>query len=332
MGLSDAELEVIMNQSQVNMLTEEFYKTLLDCLFDAVYTVDAQGIITYWNDSCTRITGYPAEEMLSQHWRQTPFANRTEEQGPDIPQRHGIEIVLETGMPGTWKGYVQRKNGQRIPIESHISAIRNPQGQIIGATEIFRDVSAHVALEDAHRQLLQLSRKDQLTGLFNRTAISDVIKAEVERSQRYQQPLSVVMVDIDRFKRVNDCYGHDAGDKVLAKISSILMCNLRQPDVVGRWGGEEFLVIAPGCDHIAGAQLAERLRRFIEEVPVGDFPEPITASFGVAQLQKAQGPDQLLFAADMALYEAKNSGRNRVVVASADKSTRKFNSPPEIDS
>lgn len=308
-----------MNPCHTSTLSAEFYKTLLDCLFDAVYTVDLNGIITYWNGSCTRITGYSAEEILGQHWCQTPFFNRQNEQSPDVSPRHGIEIVLETGMSGTWKGYVQRKNGQRSPIESHISAIRNDQGDIIGATEIFRDVSAYVALEDAHKQLLALSRKDQLTGLYNRTAISEVIKAEVERSRRYQQPLAMVMVDIDRFKRINDCYGHDAGDRVLEKIASILMCNLRQPDVVGRWGGEEFLVIAPGSDHIAAAQLAERLRRFIEEVPVGDFPEPITASFGVAQLQDTQGHDQLLFAADMAMYEAKNSGRNRVVVASADR-------------
>ena len=330
--LSDIDKGAIMNQSQASSLSAEFYKILLDCLFDAVYTVDQRGTITYWNNSCTRITGYDAEEMVGQHWCQTLFANRQDEMTPDIPQRHGIEIVLETGMPGTWKGYVQRKNGQRIPIESHISAIRNVQGDIIGATEIFRDVSARVALEDAHKQLLKLSRKDQLTGLFNRTAISEIIKAELERSRRYRQPLAVVMVDIDRFKRVNDGYGHDAGDKVLAKIASILMYNLRQPDVVGRWGGEEFLVIAPGSDHIAAAQLAERLRRFIEEVPGGDFPEPITASFGVAQLQDNQGHDQLLFAADMALYEAKNSGRNRVVVAPADRDSRIPASSPKTDS
>ncbi len=321
-----------MEQKQASTLSTEFYKILLDCLFDAVYTVDQRGIITYWNDSCTRITGYLAAEMLGQHWRQTPFVNRQDEVTPDIPQRHGIEIVLDTGMPGTWKGYVRRKNGQRIPIESHISAIRNAQGDIIGATQIFRDVSAFVALEDAHKQLLKLSRKDQLTGLFNRTAISEVIKAEVERSRRYQQPLSVVMVDIDRFKRVNDCYGHDAGDKVLAKIASILMCNLRQPDVVGRWGGEEFLIVAPGNDHIAAAQLAERLRRLIEEVPMGDFPKPITASFGVAQMRNAQGHDQLLFAADMAMYEAKNSGRNRVVVASDESNAQLPGSTPQTDS
>lgn len=318
MALSDIDKRAVMNPCHPSTLSAEFYKILLDGLFDAVYTVDLNRIITYWNESCTRITGYTEEEILGRHWRHTPFANHHEQPPENTSPRHGIEIVLETGMSGTWKGYVQKKNGQRIPIESHISAIRNGQGDIIGATEIFRDVSAYVALEEAHKQLLIVSRKDQLTGLYNRTAISEVIKAEIERSQRYQQPFAVVMVDIDRFKRINDCYGHDAGDKVLTKIASILMCNLRKLDVVGRWGGEEFLIVAPGSDHIAAAQLAERLRRFIEEVPVGDFPEPITASFGVAQLQDKQGHDQLLFAADMAMYEAKNSGRNRVVTASTD--------------
>ena len=91
--LSDIDKGAIMNQSQVSILSAEFYKILLDCLFDAVYTVDQRGTITYWNDSCARITGYTAQEMLSRHWRQTPFANRTDELTPDIPQLHGIEVV-----------------------------------------------------------------------------------------------------------------------------------------------------------------------------------------------------------------------------------------------
>lgn len=247
----------------------------------------------------------------------SPFAGLEDKSAISVREKtHGISIVLETGMPGTWKGYVCRKNGQRIPVESHISAIRNDKEQITGAIEVFRDISAHVSLEDAHRQLLQMSRKDQLTGLFNRSAISDLLKAEIERSRRYKQFLSVVMIDIDHFKRVNDHYGHDAGDKVLARIGSVLTHNLRQPDAVGRWGGEEFLVIVPNNGAEAAAHLAERIREFIKKKPIEEVPGPITASFGVAQLRPEQGPDQLLYQADMALYQAKRDGRDRVVIAS----------------
>ena len=129
------------------------------------------------------------------------------------------------------------------------------------------------------------------------------------------------MVDIDHFKRVNDRYGHDAGDKVLARIGSVLSHNLRQPDAVGRWGGEEFLVIVPNNGAEAAAFLAERIREFIKTNPIEEVSGPVTASFGVAQLRPQQGADQLLYQADMALYQAKNNGRDRVVIASDDMET-----------
>ena len=320
-----------MQLYESKILSGKFYKTLLDCLFDAVYTVDNEGCIIYWNESCERITGYSSEEILGQQYNIGPlvFAEDPETQIPDeevsdessvnsdTGRDSGIQIVLETGMPGTWKGYVRRKNGQRIPIESHISPIRDAEGTITGAVEVFRDISVRVALEDAHRQVLQMSRKDLLTALFNRAAINELLKTEIERSSRYDQPLSVIMMDIDLFKRINDRYGHDVGDKVLAKMGAILQHNLRKPDTAGRWGGEEFLIVAPGSDNISAAQLAERLRQYIKDIPQGQVPEPITASFGVSQLQRNQGIDKLIYVADMALYRAKNSGRDKVIVGSA---------------
>lgn len=302
----------------MNPLPIDFHKTLLDSLFDAVYTVDCQGIISYWNSSCARITGYGSQEMVGQPVAYASFACSEDSEQRSSSGLSGIQIVLDTGMPGTWKGFVRRKNGQRIPVESHISPLREETGRMLGAIEIFRDISSHVALEDAHRQLLHISRRDQLTGLYNRSAINELLKAEIERSRRYQQPLSVIMVDIDHFKRINDLYGHDAGDKVLAKFGAIFMHNLRKPDVVGRWGGEEFLIIAPGSDGAAAFHLGERMRQYIKEMLEMEVPERITASFGVSEFVRGQTHDRLLYVADMALYQAKRTGRDRVVVGSPE--------------
>ncbi len=297
------------------LLDADYYKILLDSIFDAVYTVDLDGQIIYWNESCERITGYGAQEMIGQSYRDSSFRFDPDSENPNKAAiGGGIDIVLKNGMPGTWKGYICRKNGQRIPIESHISAIRDENNKVIGAGEVFRDISAHVALEQAHRQVLQISRKDQLTGLYNRTAITELFKAEIDRARRYDQPLSVIMADIDHFKRINDRYGHDTGDKVLAKIGSILNFNTRKPDVAGRWGGEEFLLIVPGSAASAASQLAERIRKYIQDVPTTELPEQITASFGVAQLGGKLTQDQMLFIADKALYQAKDTGRNKVVI------------------
>jgi len=297
-------------------LSGEFYKILLDSLFDAVYTVDRSGRVTYWNQSCVRLTGYLSEEVIGYDLRDSCFIQDENSRKED--QHRGVDIVLETGMPGTWKGYIRRKNGQRIPVESHLSAIRDEGGNITGVVEVLRDISALQSLETAHRQLLQMSRKDQLTGLYNRAAIGELLKAEIERSRRYQQPMSVVMVDIDHFKRINDRYGHDAGDKVLSKVAAVLGHNLRKPDVVGRWGGEEFLLLAPGSDASAAEKLSERLRQQLKEIPESEIAAPITACFGVAELETEQSLDDMLYVADMALYEAKRSGRDRVVIGKRD--------------
>lgn len=304
-----------MEKCVTTLLTDHFYKTLLDSIFDAVYVVDALGRVMYWNDCCARITGYLPEEMIGKHYTETPFGNMEQQNSLSCSQHGGIAIALDTGMPGTWKGYVRRKNEQRLPIESHVSEIRDQSGKVIGAIEVFRDISAYVALEQAHHELLLLSRKDQLTSLNNRTAISNFLKAEIARAQRYQTPLSVIMVDIDHFKRFNDRYGHDVGDKVLAKVSSVLLHNLRKPDMVGRWGGEEFLIIAPNSTAEAAGTLAERIRSLIKKIQDRDLPEEITASFGVAAFTDRINMDQMLFNADMAMYEAKESGRDRVVIS-----------------
>lgn len=313
-----------MDQYTKLPLGDDFYKTLLDCLFDAVFTVNVDGIITYWNDGCVRLTGFSSDEVMGLCYRKAPFYWSDQEGGS---QTGGIQMVLERGMPGTWKGYVNRKNGQRIPVDSHIAPLQDKQGSIIGAVEVLRDISAHVALEQAHQQVLQISRRDQLTGLNNRGALNELLKAEVGRSRRYQQPLSVIMIDIDHFKRVNDLYGHEAGDRVLARFGSILLHNLRQPDMVGRWGGEEFLIVAPGSDSAAAEKLAERIRGIIKAVEPHQIPEPVTASFGVAQLTERQSLDQLLFVADMAMYTAKNNGRDRVVIGTTEQYPANGSSP-----
>ena len=312
-----------MNPSACPAHSDTYYKSLLDCLFDAVYTVDDQGLINYWNAAAQRLTGFSAPEVLGQHYQRAAFMQARSDHEPAEPPpsdpidppHGGVDIVLTTGTPGTWKGFVRRKNGQRIPVESHISPLPGATGATAGAVAVFRDVSASAALEQAHRDLLEIARRDQLTGMYNRAAIAELLKAEIARSKRYQQPLSVVMIDIDHFKKINDQYGHDAGDKVLAHIGALLVNNIRLPDAAGRWGGEEFLVIAPGSDTDAAAGLAQRIRLAIKAISIAEVPAAITASFGVARFTDDQNPDQLLARADQALYRAKQTGRDRVVTA-----------------
>jgi two-component system, cell cycle response regulator len=177
-----------------------------------------------------------------------------------------------------------------------------------------RIVERQSELIAAREQLRAEAMYDSLTGLLNRAAFFDIFRKEVSRAERYETPLAVIMADIDRFKDTNDRYGHPAGDKVLAEAARRLRTSLRVSDSIGRYGGEEFVIVAPGCTANAAALLAERFRLIIatEPIPLDREEIHITMSFGVAATSDLAHADDLLRAADEALYRAKNSGRNRV--------------------
>lgn len=169
------------------------------------------------------------------------------------------------------------------------------------------------------RRLQVEANTDLLTGILNRRALQQVAEEEVARSLRYGQPLSLLLLDLDRFKSLNDRFGHDMGDRALQLSASSFRDSLRSSDRVARWGGEEFLVLLPSTGLAEASLLAQRLRRNIEELTLPSGVEPVrwTVSVGVAQLEPGQGWIELLARADKALYRAKEEGRNRVVAAEA---------------
>jgi two-component system cell cycle response regulator len=167
---------------------------------------------------------------------------------------------------------------------------------------------------ELHERLFAQATHDSLTGLLNRSAILEALQKELIRSVREKNPVAVIMTDLDHFKHVNDTYGHLAGDAVLREAARRLSASLRAYDAVGRYGGEEFLIVAPSCGLAGGAELAERLRESICGLPIDASGEAIfaTMSFGVAATCSIKKVNQLLSAADEALYAAKKAGRNRV--------------------
>ena len=167
-------------------------------------------------------------------------------------------------------------------------------------------------LREARKRIEELSRRDALTGLTNRRWLDEVLRLEVERAQRYGAPLSVIMADLDHFKVVNDSFGHAVGDQVLKAAAAVLSAAARMTDVVGRYGGEEFLVLLPNTELAQALVLAERMRAGLREMPVAFRPEPVTGSLGVAQWAGGDTVASLVDHADEALYEAKDAGRDRV--------------------
>jgi len=176
-------------------------------------------------------------------------------------------------------------------------------------------VKTHITLKQQRDLLKSMAVRDQLTGLYNRHYLVDMMTRMVSEAKRHQQPLCVVMVDIDHFKEVNDSFGHLEGDKVLQKIAKILQNGARKEDIVARFGGEEMVLVLNNCPLEEAAIKAEKLRKEIEL----SEPEGITirASFGVAQMSALNDTcEKLVKSADDALYEAKAKGRNRVEIFS----------------
>ncbi|OFW43728.1 MAG: hypothetical protein A3J29_09705 [Acidobacteria bacterium RIFCSPLOWO2_12_FULL_67_14b] len=177
-------------------------------------------------------------------------------------------------------------------------------------------------LSAAYRRMEELALRDGLTGLLNRRALTDQAMAGLARAKRKQHPFALAMVDIDHFKSVNDTYGHAAGDQVLSQLAARLTAAVRASDNVGRWGGEEFLVLLPESDREQALVAAERLRTLIEAAPMrveGDIQVKVTVSIGVGLSRDPHASaivlDTIIRTADDALYQAKAAGRNRVVVA-----------------
>lgn len=170
-----------------------------------------------------------------------------------------------------------------------------------------------VIIEDisSHEQLLNISMTDELTKTGNRRHFDLSLESEVSRAKRYNTHLSLIMCDIDFFKKINDKYGHDKGDEVLIHYTQLIQTHLRNEDIFCRVGGEEFMIISPNISKKDAQKIAEKLRVIIEE---NKTPLAITMSFGVVEFHRDESAEQLYKRADEALYRAKESGRDRVVV------------------
>lgn len=182
-----------------------------------------------------------------------------------------------------------------------------------GLEELHRAALRRNRLLKRHSQIIQeLVDTDQLTHVANRRGLDAHLQSEIDRAGRMHRPLSVLMVDIDHFKKVNDRYGHPIGDLVLRQIADILRDSARSMDFVTRYGGEEFVMLLPESPLEMALNVAERIRQRVEGQSFGQIPHPITISLGVAQWREGEDAEQLLARVDKALYQSKQQGRNRV--------------------
>lgn len=291
---SEARFRGLANQSMVGI-------AIVEC-----------GKVTYINPRLQEMYGYTADELNTLGFMSVVV----DEDRPKASALLGRRLSGElSNVQHSFRA--RRKDGDIIDVELHGSSMQIEGG--IALISLTLDVTERVRAEREvlalQSQLREQSIRDALTGLYNRRHLDEVLAREMLVAQRYHRPVSIVMVDIDHFKSVNDRYGHSAGDMVLRHVADVLKRNARASDICCRYGGEEFLLLMPGMPPEAARLRAEQLRREIASSPGihGDIPIEVTASFGVASYpMHGQDSTRVIHASDAALYAAKNGGRNQV--------------------
>ena len=266
-----------------------------------VAITDQNGVIVRVNTAFTKITGYSAIDAIGN--------NPSMLSSGQHDQEFFTKMWGEIHQNGFWQGEIwnRQKNGTVYPEWLTITRIKG-QGKQTYFVASFVDITERKAIE---QQLEALATTDTLTNCHNRRKFEEYYQIFSTNSERYSHSFSLILLDIDFFKKVNDNFGHNVGDQVLVKVAAQLKNSLRECDVVARWGGEEFIVLLPDTEIDAATHTSERLRKDIESL---SLITPITCSFGVTQYITSDQLTDTVTRADNALYQAKESGRNRVCV------------------
>jgi len=294
-------------------LSPNFYATLLDNLYDGVYFVDRERRITFWNQAAERITGFTRTEVLGKRCADN-LLRHVDERGNSLCEGAcPLSHTLGDSQLRSASVFLQHKDGHRLPVAIGVAPITDNRGEIIGAVEIFRDNSATVAALEHLKELEDLAYLDALTRVANRTYLESFIVAKFNEFRRLGWSFGVIFIDVDRFKQVNDTFGHQTGDLVLNMVAQTLMKNCRSFDLVGRWGGEEFLcVISKLKDTDQIMATAERLRALVESawVSLSDCSLHVTISLGITMARLQDTPETVIHRADGLMYRSKTAGRN----------------------
>lgn len=285
-----------------------------------VSIADIRGDITFVNDKFCQVSQFKREELLGQNHRILNSGTH--------PHSFFEEMWNTISSGKIWQGEVCNRNKsgtlywvsstivpflddfglpfQYISVRTEITTIKEAEQVLMrGKLELDKLIQERTA------ELQQLASTDVLTGTYNRRHFNEVLQAELAQAKRYTKPLSLILFDIDHFKKINDTYGHQVGDDVLHKLAELVSGSIRDADIFARWGGEEFTILITDNESLSSHRLAEKLRELIESYPFADIGK-VTCSFGVTEYQAGDDLKSIIKRADDNLYRAKGEGRNRV--------------------
>lgn len=298
-------------------LPEGFTQELLDHLNDGVYFVDRSRTITFWNRGAQAMTGWAPRDVIIGRVCPEVVLRHVDADGNELCLTAcPLSAALTDGKPHRADVFLHHKAGHRVPVRIEVVPVRDAAGSVVGAVEVFTDQTERMEAIRRVEELTEIVFLDPLTGIGNRRYAEVVLEEKMAEVSRYGFRFGVLFADVDRFKEINDHRGHETGDAVLRMVATTLARSARSLDFVGRWGGEEFVVVLANVTDFNLALVADRARRLVEksELPSDSGPLRTTISVGATLVRTGEQASDVVKRADGLMYEAKAAGRNRVVV------------------
>jgi diguanylate cyclase (GGDEF)-like protein/PAS domain S-box-containing protein len=295
-------------------LDNVLFNGIIENLHDGLYLTDTNRVVTYWNKGAERISGFTAAEVVGRSCADN-ILTHVNIDGKSLCK--GLCPLAKTIADATNREaevFMHHKDGHRIPVLVRTSPLRDKTEKIVGGIELFTDLTNILAHNIRIQELEKLALLDNLTQLANRRYLEREIENRFGEMQRHGVPFAVLFIDIDHFKRVNDTYGHDVGDRVLQFVATTLVANSRPFDLYGRWGGEEFIGVIRNIDADGIVLLGNRMRMLVEHSYLfhNGNKLSVNVSLGATLVREDDTLESLIKRADILLYESKRQGRNRL--------------------
>ena len=293
---------------------DRFFRQLMIHTHDGVAFIDNQGVVRAWNAALYELSGIKSDAVCGNAWDQR-ILGICQRNGKALEDREcPIRQTLRHGGHTTHQLALALAGQSLQLVNLRVSGVTSPETGVQGVVAMFQDATQQAHLEQRVQDLSDRVTRDPLTGIANRAEFDKRLVEMSDEASEGNTQFSLVICDIDRFKTINDTYGHPAGDEAIVKFAQILNEHCRDGDLVARYGGEEFVLLCPNCDNAAAAAKAEEVRQAIETTPLSFLDgTAITASFGVTEFQLGDTSESVLARADRALLRAKDNGRNRVI-------------------
>ena len=292
------------------------HEKLLNSLYDGVYFVDKDRKILYWNKGAEYLTGYSASEVVGKHCFDNILSHVSDKGCELCVNGCPLAATITDGERRENEVYLRHKSGHRVPVSVRVSPVVDAAGNVVGAVEVFSDATAKKSIERRMGELENMAFLDAMTGVPNRRYAALKVNQAIQEVQLFGRSVGLLMLDVDHFKQVNDQHGHEAGDEALRAVCKTVSHHLRSGDTLGRWGGEEFLVIVTDIAETGLVAFGDRCRVLIAEsgVPVGGEHLRVTVSMGATIIKADDTEQSAIKRADELMYQSKAAGRNKLTI------------------